>query len=79
MQSRVASSPPSPVRSQLMGDDYLAPEASLLTRLHTAYKALRALEKVQDDPVAGGLLTAALDDDVFRRHAARPAFLHSQV
>jgi ubiquinone biosynthesis protein COQ4 len=71
MQSRVASSPQNTVRST--SDDYLSPGASVFTRLRTAYKALRALEKAQDDPVAGGLLTAALDDDVFRRHAARLA------
>jgi ubiquinone biosynthesis protein COQ4 len=38
-----------------------------------AYRALRALEKVQDDPVAGGLMTASLDSDVFQRHAAQLA------
>jgi len=73
MQSRVAGAPASTVFAPMEDGTYLPAEASVFTRLHVAYKALRALEKVQDDPVAGALISASLDGDVFRRHAARLA------
>lgn len=73
MPSKVVASQPSTAPSQLESDLYLPADASVFTRLRVAYKALRALEKVQDDPVAGALLSAGLDGDVFRSHAAQLA------
>lgn len=48
---------------------YLPEGASLWTRLRTAVRALRVLEKHPDDPVAAALLNAALDGDLYRREA----------
>lgn len=48
---------------------HLPSDASILTRLRVAYRALRVLEQAQDDPVAAALVSASLDSDVFRRHA----------
>ena len=52
---------------------YLPEGASLPRRVLVAVKALRVLEKQPDDPVAAALLNAALDGDVYRRHADRLA------
>jgi ubiquinone biosynthesis protein COQ4 len=71
MQSTVAGSQPRPVPGRLDDGTYLPARASILTRLSVAYRALRVLEQAQDDPVAGALMTASLDGDVFRRHAAQ--------
>ena len=73
MQSTVAGSHTDPVATRLADGTYLPPEASVLTRLRVAYRALRALEKAQDDPVAAALMNASLDGDVYRRHAAQLA------
>lgn len=48
---------------------YLAEDASLVTRLRTAVRALMVLEKHPDDPVAAALLNASLDGEIFRRNA----------
>ena len=61
---------PSAVPTSLADGTYLPAEASTITRLRVAYRALRALEKAQDDPVAAALMNASLDGDVYRRHAA---------
>lgn len=50
---------------------YLPEGASIPRRFLVAVKSLRVLEKRPDDPVAAALLNAALDGDVYRRHADR--------
>lgn len=50
---------------------YLPPRASKLTRLRVAVRALRVLEKQPDHTVAAPVLSASLDGDIFRRHAAK--------
>ena len=57
------------VPSRSMDGLHLPPDASIVTRLRVAYRALRVLEHAQDDPVAAALVSASLDGDVFRRHA----------
>jgi len=49
---------------------YLPEGASIFTRLRTAARALRVLEKHPDDPVAAALLNAGLDGDIYRRQAS---------
>jgi ubiquinone biosynthesis protein COQ4 len=73
MQSRVAGAQRTTAPSRLEDGLYLPADAGVVTRLHVAYKALRALEKAQDDPIAGALMNASLDGDVFQRHAERLA------
>lgn len=73
MLSQVAGSQSSSTPSRLSDGLYLPAEAGVFTRLHVAYKALRALEIAQDDPIAGALMNASLDGDVFRRHAEKLA------
>lgn len=52
---------------------YLPEGASIPRRFLVAVKSLMVLEKQPDDPVAAALLNAALDGDVYRRHATRLA------
>ena len=73
MQTKASGSPSSGVSTRLADGTYLPADASLFTRLRVAYRALRALEQAQDDPVAAALMNASLDGDVFRRHAAQLA------
>jgi ubiquinone biosynthesis protein COQ4 len=68
MSSNAASQFTSPVSREADGL-YLPEGASVLKRLRTAARALKVLDKHPDDPVAAALLNAALDGDVFRRHA----------
>lgn len=73
MQSQVVASQSSSPPPRMSDGLYLPAEAGVVTRLRVAYKALRALEIAQDDPIAGALMNASLDGDVFRRHAERLA------
>ncbi|MFO0563155.1 MAG: Coq4 family protein [Polyangiales bacterium] len=47
---------------------FLPDDASVLTRLRVAVRALRVLEKRPDDTVAAPVLNASLDGDTFARH-----------
>jgi ubiquinone biosynthesis protein COQ4 len=73
MQFRASGPALSTAPSRLADGLYLPADAGIVTRLRVAYKALRTLEKAQDDPIAGALMNASLDGDVFRRHAEQLA------